>query len=79
MREVISQVELARLKTGEVAYVREISASEAHKLFPDVEGIPDVRLYAVFKADGNALALTDSRAAALRHLIDGNLALQRLQ
>lgn len=73
---VMSEIELARLGGGEVAYIKVLSAEEARQLFPAVEGLPaGVRLFALHGADGSPLALTDSRQAALSHAMEGELAI----
>ncbi len=76
---VMSEIELARLGGGEVAYIKALSIDEARQLFPAVEGLPaGVRLFALHAADGTPIALTDSRQAALSHAIDGELAVASL-
>ena len=70
----ISPVELAQLGDGQVAYIRQMTAKEAGKLFPAVGGIPKgVPLFALHAADGTPLALTDSRHAALTQAMDDEL------
>ncbi len=72
---VMSEIELARLGGGQVAYIKVLSIDEARQLFPAVEGLPSgVRLFALHAADGTPIALTDSRQAALSHAMDGELA-----
>ena len=76
---VMSEIELARLGGGEVAYIKVLSAEEARQLFPAIEGLPSgVRLFALHGADGAPLALTDSRQAALSHAMEGELAIASL-
>jgi Uncharacterized small protein len=71
---VMSQIELARLGGGHVAYIKILSAEDAKHLFPAVEGVPPgISLYALHGADGTPIALTDSRQAALGHAMDGDL------
>jgi len=70
----MSEVELARLGGGQVAYIRELSSDEARRMFPSVQGLPaGINLFALHGADGTPIALTDSLQAALGHAIDGEL------
>ena len=70
----VSEVELARLGGGQLAYIRELTSDEAHEMFPAVEGLPSgINLFALHGADGTPIALTDSRHAALGHAIDDEL------
>lgn len=76
---VMSEIELARLGGGEVAYIKVLSVDEARQMFPAIEGLPaGVRLFALHGADGTPIALTDSRQAALSHAMDGELAIASL-
>jgi hypothetical protein len=73
---VMSEIELARLGGGEVAYIKVLSAEEARQQFPAIEGLPaGIRLFALHAADGTPIALTDSRQAALSHAMEGELAI----
>lgn len=70
----ISEIDLARLGGGEVAYIKILSSDDAQRMFPAIEGLPPgVNLYALHAADGTPIALTDTRQAALSHAIDGEL------
>ena len=72
----MSEIELARLGGGQVAYIKVLSVDEARQMFPAIEGLPaGVRLFALHAADGTPIALTDSRQAALSHAMDGELAI----
>lgn len=74
MAPVMSEIELAKLGGGHVAYIKILTADDARRLFPAVEGIPPgVSLYALHAADGTPIALTDTRQAALSHAMDGEL------
>ncbi len=65
---VMSQLELARLGGGQIAYIKVLSSDEAQRLYPAVEGLPGgIDLYALHAADGTPIALTDSRQAAIGH------------
>jgi hypothetical protein len=64
----MSQIELAHLGDGQVAYIKVLTSDEAQRLYPAVEGLPGgIDLYALHAADGTPIALTDSRQAALGH------------
>ncbi len=70
----VTPFELAQIGDGEVAYVKELTSSEAQKLFPSIEGIPSgIALFALHSADGTPLALTDSLSAALAHAMEDDL------
>jgi len=71
---VMSQIELARLGGGHVAYIKTLSSDDAKRMFPAIEGLPPgINLYALHAADGTPIALTDTRQAALSHAMDGEL------
>jgi hypothetical protein len=72
----LSQVELARLGDGDVAYIQKLSYRKARRMFPNVQGIPrQGELYSLNAADGTPLALTDSRQAAMAQANEGELAI----
>lgn len=74
LEPLMSEVELARLGGGHIAYIREMSSDEARRMFPSVQGLPSgINLFALHGADGTPIALTDSRQAAVGHAIDGEL------
>jgi hypothetical protein len=71
---VMSELELARLGGGEVAYIKVLTTDEARSMFPAIEGLPTgIKLFALHAADGTPIALTDSHQAALSHAMDGEL------
>lgn len=71
---IMSEIELARLGGGEIAYIKELTSDEARQMFPSVEGLPrGIGLYALHAADGTPLALTDSRQAAVSHAMGDEL------
>jgi hypothetical protein len=71
---VMSQIELAKLGGGHVAYIKTLSSDDAKRMFPAIEGLPPgINLYALHAADGTPIALTDTRQAALSHAMDGEL------
>jgi hypothetical protein len=71
---VMSEIELARLGGGQVAYIKTLSSDEALQMFPAIEDLPrGINLFALHAADGTPIALTDTRQAALSHAMDGEL------
>ena len=65
---VMSEVELAKLGGGQVAYIKVLTSDEARRLYPAITGLPTgIDLYALHAADGTPIALTDSRQAAIGH------------
>ena len=71
----ITELELARLGGGEVAYIKRMSAEEARRLFPQVQGLPrGIEVFSVHAADGTPLAITDTRSAAIDHAHNDKLA-----
>jgi hypothetical protein len=71
---IISQIELARLGGGQVAYIKELKSDEARRIFPAVEGLPSgLDLYSLHAADGTPIALTDTRQAAISHAMGDEL------
>lgn len=71
---VMSELELARLGGGHVAYIKTLTYDEARRMFPAVTDLPDgITLYALHAADGTPIALTDTHQAALGHAMDGDL------
>lgn len=74
MAPVMSEIELARLGGGQVAYIKTLSSDEALRMFPAIEDLPHgINLFALHAADGTPIALTDTRQAALSHAMDGEL------
>jgi hypothetical protein len=70
----LTRRELAELGDGEVAYIKQLDADSAERLFPALSNAPKgIDLYAVLGADGTPLALTDSRGAAIANAIENNL------
>ena len=71
---VMSEIELARLGGGQVAYIKTMSSDEALRMFPAIEGLPrGINLFSLHAADGTPIALTDTRQAALSHAMEGEL------
>lgn len=75
----MSQLDLARLGGGHVAYIKTLTYDEARRMFPGVEDLPSgINLFALHAADGTPIALTDTRQAALGHAMDGELQVANL-
>ncbi len=71
---LITELELARLGDGQVAYIKSMTSAEARRMFPSIKGLPrGIDLFALHAADGTPIALTDSRQAAVGHAMDGEL------
>ena len=71
---IISQIELARLGGGQVAYIKKLTSDEARRMFPAVEGLPKgLDLFSLHAADGTPIALTDTRQAAVSHAMGDEL------
>jgi len=71
----LSDVELASLGDGELAYIREMSTEEARSFFPQLKIPEGIEIFAVHGADGTPLALTDTRFAAIASVKEQNLEL----
>ncbi len=79
MPPVMSEIELARLGGGEVAYIKTLSADEASEMFPMIEGLPKgINLFSLHAADGTPIALTDTLQAAIGHAEEGELSIAAL-
>lgn len=73
---LMSEVELARLGGGEVAYIKILTSDDASRMFPMVEGLPrGINLFSLHAADGTPIALTDTLQAAIGHAQEGDLAI----
>ncbi len=71
---VLPDSEFASLGGGHLAYVREIDSEKATSLIGkpvDVE--PGTHIFAVYGADGQPLAITDSHAAAVANAVEHEL------
>ena len=71
----VSEIELASLGDGELAYIKEMSTEEARNLFPQVKIPEGIEIFAVHGADGTPIALTDTRFAAIASVKEQNLEL----
>ena len=73
---VMSDLELANLGDGEIAYIKVLSSDRARELFPTVKGLPKgISLFSLHGADGTPIALTDTIHAAVGHAMEDELAL----
>ena len=73
---LMSELELARLGGGEVAYIKILTPDDAQRMFPMVEGLPHgINLFSLHAADGTPIALTDTLQAAIGHAQEGDLAI----
>jgi hypothetical protein len=71
---IISEIDLARLGDGVLAYIRTMSSEEAKERFPSIDNLPrGLTLYALHAADGTPIALTDTRQAAMSHALGDDL------
>ncbi len=76
---IVSEIDLARLGDGVVAYIRTMSSEEAKERFPSVNNLPGgLTLYALHAADGTPIALTDTRQAAMSHAMGDDLEIATL-
>ena len=75
----MTELELARLGGGEVAYIKTLSSADARRMFPMIEGLPKgINLFSLHAADGTPIALTDTLQAAIGHAEEGDLAIAAL-
>jgi hypothetical protein len=73
---IVSEVELANLGDGEVAYIKVLTSAEAKVMFPMIKGLPKgINLFSLHAADGTPLALTDTIQAAVGHAMEDELAI----
>ena len=71
---IMSDIELAKLGDGRIAYIRMMTSDEAKRLYPNIDGLPrGINLFALHSADGTPIALTDSRQSAVGHAVEGEL------
>jgi hypothetical protein len=71
---IMSDIDLAQLGDGVIAYIRTMTSEEAKERFPSVDNLPrGLTLYALHAADGTPIALTDTRQAALSHAMGDDL------
>jgi len=76
---VMSQIELAKLGGGEVAYIKTMTSEEARQLFPSIQGLPrGINLFSLHAADGTPIAVTDTRQAAIGQAMEDELEIASL-
>jgi hypothetical protein len=76
---VLSQLELAKLGGGQLAYIKTLTSDEAKEMFPAIEGLPEgINLFALHAADGTPIALTDTLQAAIGHAVGDRLQIAHL-
>lgn len=74
MNSVMSPEHFALLGEDSVAYVRKIEHDDLHKLFPQApKMMPGIDLFALYRADGTPIVLTDSREAAVANAMEHDL------
>ena len=65
-KNVLSELEFARLGAGQVAYMRKVKTEDLAQNFPALPPMtPGVELWALFAANGDPLALSDQRDTIL--------------
>jgi hypothetical protein len=70
-----SEIALANMGLGEVAYVRKVSAIEVeHMIGQKIATDPTTPLYCLYLADGTPVSVSDSREAALANAFEHDLA-----
>lgn len=73
----MTELELARIGVGHVAYLVVLTAKQARKAYPNIDGLPrGGMVFALRSADGDTIALTDTRTGALNHAVEGELYVQ---
>lgn len=74
LEPIMSTLEFAHLGGGEVAYIKELTISQAEQLFPSMPDLPSgINFYSLHAADGTPIALTDSRSAAVANALENDL------
>jgi len=70
----MTEREFATLGGGVIAYIKPLTLAEASRMFPAVRGLRmSINLFSLHAADGTALALTDTKQAAIGYAIDDDL------
>ena len=71
---VMSSLEFAHLGGGEIAYIKELTSSQAEEMFPSLPDLPSgINFYSLHAADGTPIALTESRSAAVANAFENDL------
>lgn len=70
-----SEISLANMGLGEVAYVREITAGEVENMIGQkVSRNPATPMFCLYLADGTPVSVSDSREAAIANAYEHDLA-----
>ena len=70
-----SEISLANLGLGEVAYVRQITAGDVENMIGQrVSPDPDTPMFCLHLADGTPVSVSDSREAAIANASEHDLA-----
>ena len=70
-----SEINLASLGLGEVAYVRTVSPADVERMTGHkIDTRPGQPVYCLYMADGTPMSLSDSREAALANAFEHDLA-----
>lgn len=70
-----SEISLANMGLGEVAYVRELSAGEVENMIGQkVSPDPATIMFCLYLADGTPVSVSDSREAAVANAFEHDLA-----
>jgi len=70
-----SEITLANMGMGEVAYVRELPAQEVEQLIGQkIDADPATPLFCLYLADGTPVSVSDSREAAIANAFEHDLA-----
>jgi len=70
-KKTMSTKELADLGTSEIAYIRPMQSQEVMEKFPMVQGLqPGVKLWALFSASGDPLAIADDPNGVLSNAFE---------
>lgn len=69
-----SEIDLATLGVGEVAYVREVSSGEVERMIGQKVPGDAGTLYCLYMADGTPMSVSDTREAAIANAFEHDLA-----
>lgn len=73
-KTTMTELQLAHLGEGAVAYLREIDSDDLRNRFPGMPEIESgVKLWALFAADGRPILLTDARDSAIAGAFQNDL------